>query len=261
MSGAKGKSKTSINNISLIMKKIILDNVGTIKINSFHPLCCNEFGLNAIRELQLPPFIDASCRREPDLENPFPSISALCRQSIFAPHLHVNDIVVYITVQGKYPNDITENTHHRLIAILQVIEACETHLEASEWYRSHNLPIPSNCMIPDNPPKRFEETASRYNTKKEIRLFLSRPIETQRIIGVKIIEKWNDEYIDTSLKWPKFLITNTIFKDYNNPPIILDEHFISIFGRTINTETPNIISLENLVSLGKIAGLNINIKN
>jgi hypothetical protein len=44
-----------------------------------------------------PPFIDASCRREPDLESRYPSITALCREGHFAPHLHEGDVVAYMT--------------------------------------------------------------------------------------------------------------------------------------------------------------------
>src|SRR5690242_3801853 len=83
-----------------------------IRLNSFHPLCETGIGRRAIQTGNFPPFIDASWRREPDLEHDHPSITCLCRQEEFAPHLQPNDIVVYITVKGKWFEDYE---HYRLI--------------------------------------------------------------------------------------------------------------------------------------------------
>ena len=94
-----------------LMTDYIKKYIKTIRLNSFHPLCEKEIGQNAIKEFNFPPFIDASCRREPDFENANPSITALCRQDLFAPNLYPNDIVVYITVRGKWfqRGEITES--------------------------------------------------------------------------------------------------------------------------------------------------------
>ncbi len=58
--------------------------------------------MKAISDYNFPPFIAGSCRREPDFENDFPSITSLCRQEKFAPLLFPNDVVVYITVKGDH---------------------------------------------------------------------------------------------------------------------------------------------------------------
>ncbi len=61
----------------------------TIFLNSFRPLIRYPEGQQAILAFHLPPFIDYSCRREPDFMSTYPSISALCRVEKFAPRLHV----------------------------------------------------------------------------------------------------------------------------------------------------------------------------
>src|SRR2546423_15125523 len=72
-------------------------------INTYHPLCENSSGKAAARRFDHPPFVDASCRREPDFESLRPSITALCRGEKFAPRLKVGDVVIYLTVRGRYP--------------------------------------------------------------------------------------------------------------------------------------------------------------
>jgi len=73
-----------------------------IRLVTYIPLCYSMYGMKAIEEYGLKPFIDASCRREPDFESNFPSITALCRKNKLAPQLKVGDIVVYLTKPGKY---------------------------------------------------------------------------------------------------------------------------------------------------------------
>ena len=169
------------------MKDIAINEIGTIRLNSYKPLCINEFGQIAVTKYGFPPFIDASCRREPDFENTFPSITALCRKGKFAPQLREKDIIVYITVQGKYQNAEIKESHNRLVSIVQIIKVCKNHQTAAEWYLNNNLPIPSNCMIEENPPKQFDQTAvaTFFKGKKDIHKFLDRPEDFQTKFGKK----------------------------------------------------------------------------
>jgi hypothetical protein len=48
---------------------------GSCYLNVFRPLAKTPNGRNAIKQHSLPPFIDASCRREPDLESQLPFVS------------------------------------------------------------------------------------------------------------------------------------------------------------------------------------------
>ena len=74
---------------------------GRCFLATFRPLIHSPGGRDAARRYGLPPFIDGSCRREPDLESPFPSITATCRAGKFAPRLVVGDRVAYLTVKGQ----------------------------------------------------------------------------------------------------------------------------------------------------------------
>ena len=56
------------------MKDFTKKYIKSIRLNSFRPLCMTDIGLRAVNDFDCPPFIDASCRREPDFESEFPSI-------------------------------------------------------------------------------------------------------------------------------------------------------------------------------------------
>ena len=53
----------------------------SIYLASYRPLTMNALGKAAIEDFGFPPYVDHSCRREPDFESQFPSISAICRGS------------------------------------------------------------------------------------------------------------------------------------------------------------------------------------
>ena len=227
--------------------------IRTIRLNSFHPLCETRIGRNAIKAFGYPPFIDASCRREPDFENPFPSITALCRQDKFAPQLLPNDIVLYMTVKGKWFESFE---HYRIIAILEVIERKETHLEAKSWYMHRGLPVPSNCMVEGNHPHSFLETAGNYDTEAEINRFLISSEEKQRIVGERRIKLWDDHYRSKSKKWGAFIVTRPIFVNLVDPPILRPEDILSVFGKSINTRMPKKITRSEFKALAVIANIN-----
>lgn len=226
----------------------------TIRLNSFRPLCMTDIGLRAVNAYGYPPFIDASCRREPDFENEYPSITALCRQGKFAPLLYPNDIVVYITIKGKW---LTNYDHYRLIAILKVVEKKQSHSEAATWYRNKNIRLPSNCMVENNPPYKFHETAGNYKKKSDIQKFLNCDIEKQKKIGKRRVELWNGEYLNKSQEWGDFVITKPVFIELNEPPIFTDDDMKKIFGKVPNTRNPNKIKKEELRNLAKYIGINL----
>lgn len=234
------------------MKQININNVRKIRLNSYRPISFNFFGLKAVHKYNLPPFIDASCRREPDFENQFPSITALCRQDKFAPHLKRGDIVVYITTQGNYHNNFTKEKHNRLVAILQVIEKKKSHQDAFEWYRAKGIDIPSNCMVANNNPEIFEKTASLFCKKKEMKDYFNKPDEVRKKIAERIVSLWDKEYKKKAEFWGDFVITRPLFLELNTPPVVLRDDFQRIFGRYPNTRMPNIISFTELIQLGKL---------
>lgn len=120
---------------------------------SYRPLVHNRFGKDAIQKYGHPPFIDGSCRGEPDLESRFPSITAICRCGMFAPRLNERDQVIYMTKKHAAGHGL-----RHLVAALEVVHRFGSHREASEWYVQQVLPLPSNCLVRQNPPLTIDHT-------------------------------------------------------------------------------------------------------
>ena len=175
--------------------------------NSFRPLVNTAAGRVAVTRFGLPPFIDGSCRREPDFEAAVPSISGLCRKGKFAPRLHVGDTAIYVTTKGDWGR--------RLVAVLRVRERFESHSEAAEWYRELGLPLPSNCWVDGNPPIPYERTAQDAD---------------ERI--------WDIDYKRRSRNYPVFLATDPLFCKLHDPPRVTDDILIEAFGRVPGTQNP-----------------------
>ena len=209
----------------------------TIRLSSYRPLCINEHGRRAVEQYGIPPFVDSSFRRDPDLENPAPSITALCRGENFAPQLQLGDIVVYLTRTGDYGYFSTGN--RVLTAVLEVAEIYNNHEEAALWYRQHDLPIPSDCMVTGNPPYSWDQTAG----------VNSRDFDN--------IADWDAFYLARSIRIPVFIRTRKIFCDIHHPPVITNDMLIDIFGRIPRTQTPPAISEEQLERLMDVSGVEL----
>jgi hypothetical protein len=239
------------------MKKVKLNTIGKIKLNSFRPLCSNQLGIIAINNYHFPPFIDGSCRREPDFQNTFPSITSLCRKSRFAPHLKKDDIIVYMTVRGKFP---PFKKGHHLVAILQVNKVFKNHKDGFKWYSKKKLPIPSNCLVQNNLPYMFDQTIGNLNSKKLEKRYLLFSPQKQLIYGRARLKNWDNNYWKISTQWPCFIKTTSIYLNYCDPPQITRNDFNRIFGKIPNTQTPKKISKKQLHDLGKLIDLDFRIK-
>lgn len=206
---------------------------------SYHPICSRPLGRRAVEEYGLPPFIDASCRREPDLESPFPSISALCRTTKFAPRLWPSDRVVYITTKGRHGE--LEARHWRLVAVLQVVERFENHDAAAAWYRVQEVSPPANCMVEGNPPVPFERTGGPNPVRK-----FGDPSDPERVVRL-----WDASYRVRSRSCGVFLACRPLFLDLHTPPSITDFEAAGIFekGRMPVTQNPPRISDEEFAKL------------
>lgn len=176
----------------------------------------NRRGKSAIVRYGIPPFVDYSCRREPDFESRFPSITALCRGCNFAPRLNESDIIIYMTVKRKYPD--FDCSHRRLTAILMVLKRFESHKLAAEWYQDSGLELPSNCMVRTNAPLRLEETSNldRYCN----------------------VSRWDAIYWKRSRENGVFLACKPLFLELYSPPVITDQMLNRAFGRVPGTENP-----------------------
>lgn len=196
---------------------------------SFRPLAASAQGRRAIRNYSLPPFIDASCRREPDLQSPHPSISALCRKQYFAPRLRVGDRIVYITVKRAYTGP--QEPHRRLVAILEIKKSSNTHREAAAWYRDQAISLPSNCMVFGNPPQPLDRTDRFYED----------------------LHRWDAEYRLRARKWGTFHACVPLFLDLYTPPVLTDATLEQIFGSVPGTQNPPAINSQQFAALAALA--------
>jgi hypothetical protein len=67
-----------------------------IYLLSYSPLANSTHGRDVAARNGIPPYVDASCRREPDFELDAPFISGLCRPA-FIGTLALLDVIVYVT--------------------------------------------------------------------------------------------------------------------------------------------------------------------
>ncbi len=189
-------------------------------LSSYRPLVMYGRGKSAICRFGIPPFVDYSCRREPDFESRFPSITALCRGSNFAPRLNESDIVVYITRKEKYPGYCLP--HRRLTAILKVTKRFESHQEAADWYEASGLAVPGNCMVKSNPPLELDKTGNPEN--------------------LNCVERWDIGYRRRSKRNGVFLVCDSMFLEFRCPPLVTEDMLIEVFGRMPGTQNPPRIS-------------------
>ena len=201
----------------------------TIYLNSYRPLISTKAGRNASHTYGILPFVDGSCRREPDFESPYPSISALCRKGKFAPRLRKGHIIVYITVKGKYCGG-SSKSHWRLVSILKVIKRFESHKDAAKWYKSKNLKLPSNCIVKGNNPLSMSRTIGKHCSLKG----------------------WDGLYKTRAKEYGVFLVCNILYKELCNPPIIDKKRMFVIFGKIPSTMNPPSISKEQFKKLKRL---------
>lgn len=209
--------------------------------NSYAPLAISPAGRVASIEYKLPPFIDGSIRREPDLEHLKPSISCLCRAGKFAPRLDVGDVVVYLTKKNRY--GACGKAQRHVVAILQVIQCFESHEQGAEWYRQQRLPLPSNCLVPGNEPEPFERSHRRFQA-------------SGCATNAQTHQQWEAAYQERAALHPQFVVCKPLFVDLSwSAPVITDDQFIELLDRVPSTQNParlTITLLKRLVKLLKI---------
>jgi len=217
---------------------------GRCFLATFRPLIQTPGGRHAAARFGLPGFIDGSCRREPDFESPFPSISATCRAGNFAPRLGVGDRVAYLTVKGKYQQD--SKAGWRFVAVLRVLERLSSHDEAASWYRHNGLALPSNCIVEGNEPKALEFTNG--NPPAAVR---DRVSATTDPVGA--IKLWDSIYRRRVRKWPVFLVCEAELLELSAPVRVEKSDILAIFSTIPGTLTPPEISCAQVDSLLRIA--------
>lgn len=204
---------------------------------TYSPLVGTIQGQEAIEAHDYPLFVDSSCRREPDFEAHYPSISCLCRRKLFAPRLHEGDKVMYITRKGFYFN--LEEEHWRKVAILQVVKRFESHQLAADWYRAQGLKLPGNCMVEGNEPLPLDHTG------KEVCNPSCQEENNE-------LQEWDDIYHERADECGVFLACEVVYMELYKPPMITRQDFHAIFRRVPSTQAGKEISEEQFLKLAEI---------
>lgn len=206
---------------------------------TYRPIVLTRPGRRAVKEHGLPPFVDGSCRREPDFESVYPSITALCRGSRFAPRLHPGDRVIYLTTKGSYLG--RRERHWRLTAVLQVLHRFASHKQAASWYRERSLTPPSNCMVAGNPPLPIELTAGaakKFGADSE-----------------RALRLWDYSYRQRARENSVLVACTPRFLELWEPPAITESAMKHAFGRIPATQNPPAITEAQYQSLLEQAGI------
>lgn len=194
---------------------------------SFRPLCATVHGRTAIKAHGLPRFIDGSCRREPDLEHEWPSISALCRASKLVPRLEVGDRVAFVTVRGRY--DVGRPACWKLVALLRVEQRFGSHGEAAAWYSKRGLRLPSNCMVPANEPVPLERTKG---PPRDL------PRSDRQRSPERMVQLWDARYRSRAQEWPIMLACEKLIVELHEPARIEEEDWLRWNGYVPGTQNP-----------------------
>lgn len=216
-------------------------------LTTYRPLCRTRQGREAVERFGLKPFIDGSCRREPDFEAQFPTITALCRGRMFAPRLVVGDRIAYVTKKGRY--EVDHAPHWRLVALLQVLHRFESHEAAATWYIRRSLSVPRNCMVTGSTP------APLHLTDGKLPKLLS--ARAGMLLPERIVQLWDAGYASRAKANPQVLVCEAAFMNLISPPVIRDEDWINWVGRVPATRTPPAIGSdvwEHLEERARMAG-------
>jgi hypothetical protein len=216
-------------------------------LNSYAPLIASAAGRAAVEKHRLPPFVDGSIRREPDLEHEFPAISCLCRADKFAPRLRAGDVVAYLTRKLKYFR--AQQSHHRLTAVLQVREIQPSHDAAADWYRARSLPLPNNCMVDGNPAKPLDQSHQLGPDR-------------QRCSGDRMWRLWDSSYRKRARAFGNIVLCGQLFHNLeSDAPIVENSHLNSVFGCVPSTQNPGKHAIDEFWQLMAVLGLANQIQN
>lgn len=197
---------------------------------TFAPLAATPFGRKAVERYGLPPFIDGSIRREPDLEHAVPSISCLCRAGKFAPRLQVGDAIAYMTTKRTFGGG--PNRRH-LAAILRPQRLFDSHAEAAEWYRGQSLPLPSNCMVAGNEPQPLDRSHGIADNRH--------PDLSERH------RKWDQGYRYRARTYGRFIACEVVFRCLGwDAPVVHDADLKAVFGKKPGTQNPGRLPIDHV---------------
>lgn len=194
---------------------------GRFFLCSYWPLAKTLGGRRAVAKYALPPYANGMSRREPDFEHPRPALTSSSRGRGFVPRLAVGDAVVFTTTKGRWGGGAGGAAHWRLVAVLEVARRFETHAEAAAWYAAEQMRPPGNLVVDGNPPL---------------------PVPLTLHHGKLHDGDWDRVCLERAAECGIVLACETRVLDLTDPPPILQDDWLALFGGVPNTRTPPEIS-------------------
>jgi len=192
---------------------------------TYRPICRTAHGRSAVREFGIHPYVDGSCRREPDFESEYPTITALCRAGGFAPRLRPGHRIAFMTKKGVYgPGE----SHWRITSLLLVKRRFESHADAATWYVAAGHRVPRNLIVAGNPPLPLDHTDGEY----------PRELRNRGLDAAGIVRVWDSSYAKRSREFGVVLSCEALIRDLANPPRIYASDWEDWCGRVPGTQNP-----------------------
>jgi hypothetical protein len=179
-----------------------------IYLLSYSPLANTRSGRTVAARNGIPPYVDASCRREPDFELAAPFISGLCRPK-FIGRLAVEDVMVYVSKTSAIRKE-----GRRLVAVLQLNRVFRSHSDAGAWYQTNHFRVPYSCIVSGNPPLPIHLTEPKMTRKK----YADSKVWDRAV------------YVPRARACVQCFSCSALFLDLHDPPAIGDEFWIQWFG-------------------------------
>jgi hypothetical protein len=139
--------------------------------------------------------------------------------------------VAYLTRKGSYGGH--PSPHWRLVAVLRIKATFPTHRAAADWHLGQGLPLPNDCIVPENPPLPADHTEDP---------------------GADIAE-WDEHYRRRTQEHGAFTISEPLWMDLYEPRVISDAVMFDVFGRIPPTRTPPAIPDSQFRALLRAAGV------
>ncbi|MDO8776166.1 MAG: hypothetical protein Q7K57_47165 [Burkholderiaceae bacterium] len=136
-----------------------------------------------------------------------------------------------------------------MIAGLQVLKVFKSHEAAAEFYtrRQKRLKLPTNCVIPSNPPLPAKYTTGLPDRGIRWRNQWTKSVEKTFSPTVK---NWDKQYQERAKNHPAFVVTRPIVPcQLRTPKILTRANLEEVFGRLPITQAPNKISDEEFSAL------------
>jgi hypothetical protein len=135
--------------------------------------------------------------------------------------------VAYITNQGLYGG----KAGWALVALLNIVKRFESHAAAAEWYRTSGFAVPSNCIVPGNPPQLYHLTNQKPPDVVAERVDTEADPE-------RAVQLWDGTYAKRAKECGVFLACEANFLELWHPPVLRHSDFHAIFGRVPGTQNP-----------------------